>query len=150
MQDYAGALMLVATLLGTSVAVATAPSTIPDITSALTAVEQQGYDTVNEVSLDDRVWEVEANKDHKPYEMHVEPASGKILEVHADEAHPAITSGTATIQQIVKVLKDAGYTGIKQVEFSGHDWEAEAYRDHQWREIRLSTSGQITRDEIDD
>jgi len=87
-----------------------APADAKSIVQIVQQLEQMGYGPFTEVSFDDGNWEVEVYKQDAPYELAVEPRSGKILSEHRDDAEPHPPSDSQPLSQILRTLGKAGYT----------------------------------------
>lgn len=114
-------------------------------------LEKSGYQPIVDISFDDGNWEVEAFKDASAVELLVDPASGRVISEHADDAEPQPPTGAKLLSEIVAALIDAGYTDVSDASFEGRTWEAEARREGVKRELRVNpVSGEVISDRSDD
>ena len=73
-----------ATLIGLIVSGSSGAAENKPLSEIVKSVEDQGY-VPTEVELEDGVWEIEATKDGKTYELEIDPKSGEIRSVKEEE-----------------------------------------------------------------
>ncbi len=121
--------------------------TLIDIVVAL----EKDYDVVTEIAFDDGVWEVEAFKGDMAYELAVHPRSGERLYEYRDYGEVRPPAGTLKLSEVVRIIEKAGYVQIDEISFERRNWEIEAIRDNQKREIHVDpATGEVVSDRIDD
>lgn len=110
---------IVVALLATSTAVIAADQ-VDSADAVIDALNAAGYAEVRDVERDDGVWEAEVRgTDGKFRDLHVVPATGEILDAHADRR-------VLTAEEIESLLTGRGYTKINDLELDDAVWEAEA------------------------
>jgi hypothetical protein len=85
----------------------------------VTTLERDGYAPITEISLDRGRWEVDAYKDGAAIELHVDPASGRVLSQHPDSGDPRPPANAKALSQILADVEAAGYTEITEASSSG-------------------------------
>jgi uncharacterized membrane protein YkoI len=117
----------------------------------VTTLEREAYGPITEVSLERGRWEVDTYKDGVPVELHIDPATGRILNQHPDEGDPKPPANAKKLSAILKDIEAAGYTQITDVSFETRTWEVEAWRGNAKRELRVDpVTGKIVFDRADD
>lgn len=107
--------------LATGVAVAQTGDRTGGLSAAdvVQRVEQAGYTDVRDVEFDDGLWDVEATSaDGRRVELHIDPASGEILD-------PA-TAPRLTAADVANRLQAQGYSNVRDIEFDDGRYEVEA------------------------
>jgi uncharacterized membrane protein YkoI len=121
------------------------------ITAVVERLEKDGYSPFTELSMDDGAWEVEVYKDDVPYELTVDPGSGKILSEHRDDSEPRPPQDAKPLSEILQLLVKAGYDDVDDASFERRYWEFEVYRQDGEHEIHVDpTTGEVVSDRIDD
>jgi uncharacterized membrane protein YkoI len=116
----------------------------------VTALEKT-YDPIVEVSFDDGAWEVEAFKGDVAYELAVDPVSGAVVSEFRDFGEVKPPAGSQRLSKIISQLTQSGYSEINEISFERINWEVEAVRDNQKRELHIDPkSGAIASDRVDD
>jgi uncharacterized membrane protein YkoI len=114
-------------------------------------LEKDGYSPFTELSMDDGAWEVEVYKGDVPYELTVDPDSGKILSEHRDDSEPRPPQDAKPLSEILQLLAKAGYDDVDDASFERRYWEFEVYRQDGEHEIHVDpTTGEVVSDRIDD
>jgi uncharacterized membrane protein YkoI len=117
----------------------------------VTTLERDGYAPITEVSLDRGRWEIDAYKDGAAIELHVDPASGRVLARHPERGDRRPPANAKALSQILADLEAAGYTQIRGVSLERQGWEVEAIRNGAQRELRVdSVTGRVLSDRADD
>jgi hypothetical protein len=102
-----------------------------DVGAALTAA---GYAEVREIEFDDGLWEAEVRRaDGRWGEVHVDPASGEILDGQA-------TTPMLDAAGVRAALEAAGYSAIGDLDRDGATWDADA-TDARGQRVELRISG---------
>jgi uncharacterized membrane protein YkoI len=131
-------------------AAAQAPTGKP-LREIVTMLERDGYAPITEVSLERGHWEVDAYNDGAAVELHVDPASGRVLARHPDSGDPRPPANAKAFSQIVADVEAAGYTQITEASFKRQAWEIEAVRNGAKRELRVDVvTGKVLSDRADD
>jgi hypothetical protein len=114
------------------------------------ALEQSEY-VIVEASFDDGLWEVDAYKGDTPYELHLDPATGKVLATHPDDTDPLASAGAMKLSAVLKEVSKSGYAPIVSADFEHGQWEVEAYKNGAKRELQVEPQhGKIVSDRADD
>ncbi|MCC7084558.1 MAG: PepSY domain-containing protein [Pirellulales bacterium] len=114
------------------------------------SLESSGY-VVVDADIDHGHWEIDAYKDNEPYELHIDPVTGKTLFTYRDDADPAPPAGAMKLSKLLKAVSAGGYSPILSAEFKHGRWEVEARKDGQKRELEVdAASGKIVSDRVDD
>jgi uncharacterized membrane protein YkoI len=112
---------------------------------------EKTYSPIVEASFDDGAWEVEAFKGDTAYELTVDPRSGKVLSEFRDFGEAKPPAGSMALSEIIRSLAEADYTDIDEISFERRNWEVEALRDGQKRELHVDPqTGAIASDRVDD
>jgi uncharacterized membrane protein YkoI len=120
------------------------------LVDVVTALEKD-YDAIAEISFDDGHWEVEAFKGDMAFELAVDPRTGERLYEYRDYGEVRPPAGGLKLSEIVRILDKAGYVQIDDISFERRNWEVEAIRENQKREVHLDpVTGEIISDRIDD
>jgi hypothetical protein len=82
------------------------------MTAVVERLEKDGYSPFTELSMDDGAWEIEVYKDEVPYELTVDPDSGKILSEHRDDSEARPPQDAKPLSEILQLLAKAGYDDI--------------------------------------
>jgi len=61
------------------------PANGKPLVDIITALEDQGYSPITEISFDDNVWEVDTYKGEQARELKVDPTTGEIVEDEEDK-----------------------------------------------------------------
>jgi len=129
----------------------TLPAKSLPLSTLLTTLENQGFSSIVEAKFDDGLWEVECLRGANGVELNVDPVTGKIVSEHADhiKEKPAANHQTATM--IVKLVEEAGYNPVLEVEWERDHWEVEADNQQGHRKLKLhAETGKILSDREDD
>jgi uncharacterized membrane protein YkoI len=127
------------------------PSESKPLAQIVSALEEQGFTPIVEVSFDDGVWEVEAFREDQALELSVDPVSGKVISEHRDDADAKPAAEALALSKIIAAVADAGYADITEASFEGRSWEIEATRENQKRELRVDLNdGSVISDRVDD
>jgi uncharacterized membrane protein YkoI len=114
-------------------------------------LEKQGYGPFSEISFDDGYWEIEVYKQNEPYELAVDPSTGKIAAEHRDDAEPRPPQDALPLSRVLQSLAKAGYQDIHEVSFERLHWEVEVRRTDGKHEIQVDLkTANILRDRLDD
>ncbi|WP_437202809.1 PepSY domain-containing protein [Planctomicrobium sp. SH664] len=125
------------------------PAGARPLSEVLTSLEQQGL-LVVEASFDDGVWEVEGIRSDRGVEVHVDPRTLRVIREHADSQDSRPGVGSLKASEIVKLLEDAGYSPVTELEWNSGEWEAEARRNLSRRNLRVAAeTGKILSDHPD-
>jgi uncharacterized membrane protein YkoI len=117
----------------------------------ISIVERDEYRPIVEVSLDDGVWEVEAYKGDGAFELTLDPKSGKVISTHRDDGGAKPPADAMKLSEVIRALEKSGYANIDEVSFERKNWEVEATRDNQKRELRVNAKdGKVISDRVDD
>ncbi|MBA4019482.1 MAG: hypothetical protein C0483_20140 [Pirellula sp.] len=120
------------------------------LSAILDEVAKQGYTDITDASLDGGVWEIDARQGDHPVELHVDPASGKVLRIEAEQTAKHLTPDGALLATIVRGLEAEGYSAIHDTDFEGTHWEIEAVRDGLRRELFVDVlTGKVLSDRSD-
>lgn len=149
---------LVATAAAASpaAAITAAPGDAPQnapllMTAVVERLEKDGYSPFTELSMDGGAWEIEVYKKDVPYELTVDPDSGKILAEHRDDSEPRPPQDAKPLSEILRLLAKAGYNDVDEASFERRYWEFEVNRQAGKHEIHVEpTTGEVASDRIDD
>jgi uncharacterized membrane protein YkoI len=147
-----GWLMLL--LLGSLGAIAVAndrsPRQLKPLDQIVESLENTGY-VVVEVEVDDGHWEVDAHKGDDSYELHIDPATGKIIAALRDEAGPVPSDKAMKLSELLRSVHMAGYAPIASVEFKRGKWEIEVRKGRLKHEIEVDAhNGRVLTDRLDE
>lgn len=132
-------------------AAAAQASTGKPLREIVTTLERDGYAPITEASLDRGRWEVDAYKGGAAIELHVDPASGRVLAQHPDSGDPRPPANAKALSQILTDVEAAGFTQITEATFKSQAWEIEAVRSGAKRELRVDVvTGKVLSDRADD
>jgi hypothetical protein len=114
-------------------------------------LEQQGYGPFHEISFDDGGWEVEVLKKGKWVELIVDAQSGKILLERPEELQQAAPADAQPLSKLLQDVGKAGYAPIDDASFNRGNWEIDAIRNGNKRELVVNCkTGEVISDRFDD
>lgn len=145
--------LLLGSLAAMSIAVADErpPGDAKQLVDVAAGLEKSGYGPIVEISFDDSMWEVEAYRGNKAFELNVDPKTGKVASEHPDDGDAKPPADALALSEIIGAVKEAGFANVADISFEGRSWEIEATRDNKKRELHVDpSSGKVISDRADD
>ena len=143
-------ILLVAVVSSVALASPTKNSTALPLSEILGKLDAK-YVAVSEVSFDDGVWEIEAERDQQSVEVRIGPASGAFLSERPDGPHLAPPPDALPLTKVVRQLEETGYGLIREIDLKGAVWDVETSRNGSPRELTVDVrTGKVLADRADD
>jgi hypothetical protein len=104
------------------------PGSAKPLSEVLSSLETAGYAAATDVEFDHGRWQIEVMKATAALELYVDPQSGKVLDEVPDDRRDRLPADAKPLAAVVKLLEDAGYLAISEIDLEGAYWEIEATR----------------------
>ena len=118
-----GALTLVGTTPPLWAGDHTLPATALPVTAILDRLDERGFTHVSKIKYSDGVYSIKAmNPEGQPVKYRVNAQTGSPIPQDDEDS-----SGKFSMRDAIKVVEDAGYHGIYEIEQDGHIYEIEAF-----------------------
>lgn len=95
------------------------------LSEILTRVEQSGLTDIVEADYDDGIWEIEGFRNGAGVEVHVHPATGKMLSEHPENIEWRPQAGQKTALEVVTALEKSDEDRIEEIDWERDHWVVE-------------------------
>lgn len=106
---------------------------VQDAAGVRAALQQAGHAEIRDIEQDDGLWEAEVRgADGRWYDIHVDPATGQVLDARAGAT-------LMTADQVRAAIEGQGYTNVRDLDLDDAVWDVDA-NDGDGRQVELKVS----------
>jgi uncharacterized membrane protein YkoI len=139
------------TLAATSLASAQRAEPEVSIEQAVQIARDNGVTLIDDIELDDGLWEIDGYTDDSELELDISAQSGEIVNRDESTALFRPDQPAVRVEQAIEIAQANGMTMITDAELDGRKWEFDGYAgDGREMELEISTSdGEVLKVEFD-